>query len=158
MLEPPIVAPPLHFFARATVEVGPSIDIGMTHEGERHVVPITGGTVEGDGWSGRILPFGADFQRHPAPGIAELQAHYVIEANDGSRIVVQNTAVRIGSKRDLQNAMPGRRVDPSRSYFRCVPRLTTAESSPHAWINGRVFVGTGQRAAEAVLVDFFAVG
>jgi hypothetical protein len=157
VLTPPIVSPALSFFARATVTVAEPIDIGLTHEGERRVVPITGGFVEAEGWSGKVLAFGADFQRYPSAEVAILEARYVIETDDGSHIVVENSAIRSGSAADLRSLMSGEAVDPARIYFRCVPRLHTAVTSPHAWINGRIFIGTGQRNADTVVIDIFAV-
>lgn len=40
--------PTLSFFASVTVQVGEAISIGTTIDGERKVVPITGGTVLGE--------------------------------------------------------------------------------------------------------------
>jgi hypothetical protein len=157
VITPPISPPSLTFFARATVTVAEPIDIGLTHEGERRVVPITGGFVEAEGWSGKVLAFGADFQRYPSSEVALLEARYVIETDDGSHIVVENSAVRSGSAADLRSLMSGDPVDPARIYFRCVPRLHTAMTSPHAWVNGRVFVGTGRRNADTVVIDIFAL-
>jgi hypothetical protein len=53
--------------------------------------------------------------------------------------------------------MSGEPVDPARIYFRCVPRLHTAVTSPHAWITATVFVGTERRNAGTVVIDIFAV-
>jgi hypothetical protein len=157
VITPPVSIPSLSFFARFTVTVADPIDIGLTPEGERRVVPITGGVIEADGWSGKVLAGGADFQRYPSPETAQLEARYVVETDDGSRIVVENTAVRTGSAEDQRSLMAGEPVDASRIYFRCMPRLTTASTSPHAWINGRVFVGTGRRHPGTVVLDIFAV-
>jgi len=149
--------PRLEFFASATVEVGPPLEIGHTVDGMRKIVPITGGQVLGDGWAGRVLPAGADFQLYPRHTTAYLHAMYVIEAEDGSRLFVDNQALRTGSAEDLAQLLGGASVDPSRIYFRFTPRITAAVDGPFAWVNDRVFVGSGRRLPNAVQLDFFAV-
>ncbi|MDJ1372161.1 DUF3237 domain-containing protein [Gulosibacter molinativorax] len=154
----PIPEPPaLTFFASLTVEVDDPITVGETLHGARKIIPIRGGTVTGDGWSGKLLDAGADFQLYPSPHVAELSAMYVIEAEDGTKIFVDNHAIRTGSAEDLEALVSGKEVDPARIYFRFAARLSTDASSPFAWVNSRVFVGSGTRQPDTVRLDFFAV-
>ena len=76
-----IPAPALDFFAQLRVQVGPVHEIGPTPAGNRRVIPITGGTVQGDGWTARVLPGGADFQAIVTPSLARLDARYVLETD-----------------------------------------------------------------------------
>ena len=89
--------PQLQFFARLSVQVAAAQEVGRAPFGQRRVVPILGGEVQGDGWSGRVLPGGADFQRIAGGTLAELDARYVIETDAGDRIFVANRAVRAAS-------------------------------------------------------------
>ncbi|KAB1641937.1 DUF3237 domain-containing protein [Gulosibacter chungangensis] len=150
-------APSLTFFASITVDVDAPISIGNTAHGGRKIIPIRGGTVTGDGWSGKLLDAGADFQLYPSAEIAELTAMYVIEATDGTTIFVDNHALRTGAPEDLEALVSGKHVDPAKIYFRFATRLSADASSPFAWVNSRLFVGTGTRQPETVRLDFFVV-
>lgn len=149
--------PPLLHFADLSVEVAPPQEIGETPAGRRRIISILGGQVRGDGWTGRILPGGADFQVIVTPTMASLEARYVIETDAGDLVYVDNRAVRTASPETMAKLVRGEPVDPSAVYFRCVPRFETA-SPALAWINERLFLGTGLRRPEEVCLTVFAVG
>lgn len=151
-----LAAPQLRFFADLSVEVGTPQQVGAAMRGTRRVIPIVGGQVRGDGWSARVLPGGADFQLIVHPGYAELDARYVIEADGGDLIYVQNHAVRCGAPALMERIARGEPVDPAQIYFRCLPRFETA-SSTLGWINERLFVGSGARHPDKVVMRFFSL-
>src|SRR6266508_4527340 len=62
---------------------------GQTPYGERRVIDIRGGRVEGPRLKGKILP-GADWQIVRPDGVADLKARYGIETDDGARILVRS--------------------------------------------------------------------
>ena len=86
--------PDLKFFADLSVEVAKPIEVGQTIHGTRRLIPILGGTVNGDGWTARVLPGGADFQLIVTDQMAELDARYALETDAGDVIYVQNHAIR----------------------------------------------------------------
>ena len=88
-------APALKHFAKLNVKVDPPQEIGHAQHGQRRVIPIIGGTVEGHGWAGKVLPGGADYQLILTPRMADLDAHYVLEIENGERIYVHNRAIRV---------------------------------------------------------------
>lgn len=149
--------PVLEFVATIEVEVSETINIGTTAQGVRKVAPIRGGTVAGPDLKGRVLDAGADFQRYPSSDLALLEANYVLELDDGARILVENRAVRSADPVDLAKMMAGEYVDPSRVYFRCAPGLSVDDSGPHAWMNRTLFLGVGERRPEGVRIDVFRV-
>ncbi len=55
-------------------ELDDMLRFGQTPYGERRVIPITGGRVEGAKLQGRILPGGADWQIVRGDGAADVQA------------------------------------------------------------------------------------
>ncbi len=148
--------PALHFFTELSVEVTPAIEVGATPSGQRRLIPIVGGTVTGDGWAGVVVPGGADFQRIVTPRLAELDARYVLETTEGERLFVQNRALRVADPADTQRLIRGEPVDPARIYFRCQPLIETA-AERFAWVNERVFVGTGMRLPDRVVMRFYEV-
>lgn len=151
-----VPTPALRFFAELTVHVSPPVEVGQTPAGVRRVIPIVGGEVEGDGWRGRVLPGGADFQRIATPRLAELDARYVLEIDGGDRLYVQNRAIRVAEPEDTQRLMRGEPVDPARIYFRCQPMFETG-SERFAWVNERLFVGSGVRLPDRVVMRFFVL-
>jgi hypothetical protein len=150
------VPPGLSFLAELSVTVGEPIDVGPTPEGHRRLIPITGGTVRGPALNGRVLPGGADYQLLRGPTLTELDARYVLETDAGHRIFVHNTALRHGSSRDIELLNSGAAVDPSKIYFRCWPRLTTAAPELD-WLNTRLTLGTGVREPGRVVICIFTV-
>jgi hypothetical protein len=149
-----LLPPPLKFFADLRVQVGTPQEVGQTAHGLRRLIPIVGGTAQGDGWSARVLPGGADFQLIVNARLAELDARYVLETDGGDLIYVQNRAVRSGPPELMARLVRGEPVDPAQIYFRCSPSFETA-CPALAWIGERMFVGSGARFPDAVAMRFF---
>lgn len=150
-------APTLEHLCDLAVTIAAPVEVGDTPSGMRRMIPITGGRVSGPQFNGRVLPGGADFQLILNDGTqAHLDARYVIELDDGSRVWVQNTALRVASAENARRIMQGEKVDPDAVYFRCQPQLETA-AAPWAWLNDSQFIGTGQRAPDGVYLSFYRV-
>lgn len=150
-------APTLEHVCDLAVTIDAPVEVGQTVMGLRRMIPITGGTVTGPQMQGRIVPGGADFQLIVGDGTqAHLDARYVLELQDGSRVFVQNTALRVASAEDSARIRRGEPVDPSRVYFRCQPKFE-ATSAQWAWLSEHQFVGTGVRLPDAVHLSFYKV-
>lgn len=148
--------PELKFFADLSVEVDKPQEVGATVHGKRRVIPILGGQAQGQGWSARVLRGGADFQMIVNETLAELDARYVLETDAGDLIFVQNRAVRTASSEVMGRLIRGEKVDPQLVYFRCTPQFETASKSL-AWISEKLFIGTGARHPDKVVMRFFEV-
>lgn len=149
-LRPPMLKP----FAEIEVEVGTPMEVGVTPHGRRRMIPILGGRATGDGWTARVLPGGADWQRIVGDTRAELEAHYLLETDAGQRLYVHNSAIRHASAEVTAKLMRGEPVDPAQVYFRCLPRFE-AGPGPLEWVNHRLFVGSGIRLPDRVQLQFF---
>jgi hypothetical protein len=156
-MTPPLSPPSLNFFADLSVQVGKPQEVGRTARGLRRMNPILGGEATGNGWRARVLPGGADFQLVQSDTLAELDARYVLEADGGDLIYVQNRAIRSGPPELMARLVRGEPVDPALIYFRCSPSFETV-SAPLGWINERMFVGTGERYPDKVVMRFFELG
>ena len=152
----PLAAPRLTPFADLTVQVAAPIEVGAVGHGQRRVIPILGGSCVARDWSARVLAGGADFQLIVNERMARLEARYVLETDAGDRIYVQNDAVRTAAPEVMAKLIRGELVDPADVYFRCAPRFETA-SPALARIMERVFLGTGLRRPDAVVMRFFEV-
>jgi hypothetical protein len=138
-------SPPLEFVMEARVTIAPVLDIGVTPRGERRIIPITGGTFEGPGLRGSVVPGGADWQIIRPDGVTELEARYTLMTEAGGLIYVVNRGIRHG--------WPG---DKSQCYFRTVPVFETA-APELAWMLRSVFIGDAERLADYVVIRFWRV-
>ena len=155
-MTPDPVIPRLDLLCRATVELGAPILIGLTPLGERRIIPITGGRVEGERLGGEVLPGGADWQIVRADGAVILDARYRGRAADGALVFVENRGLRAGPPDVLARLARGEHVAPDEYYFRTTPRFETA-SPGYAWLNSVVAVGSAVRSPDAVILDFYVV-
>lgn len=149
--------PQLEHVCDLAVTIAAPVEVGHTPAGLRRVIPITGGTVTGPRLNGKVLAGGADFQLILGGGTqAHLDARYVIELDDGSRVFVQNTALRVASLENSQRIMNGQPVNSEEIYFRCQPKLE-ATTPAWAWLSESQFIGTGRRAPDGVYLSFYRV-
>jgi hypothetical protein len=128
---------------------------GETPYGERRVVDIVGGRVDGPRLKGRILP-GADWQIVRPDGVTDLKARYAIETDHGTRILVTSDGLRHGPPEVIAALARGEEVDPARYYFRTLMRFETADPTL-AWLNRILALGTGAREKLAVRLDVYEV-
>ena len=150
-------APQLEHVCDLAVTISAPIEVGLTPAGLRRMIPITGGTVTGPRLNGKVMAGGADFQLILNGGTqAHLDARYVMELDDGSRVFVQNTALRVASLENSQRIMHGQPVHPSAVYFRCQPKME-ATAPQWAWLSESQFIGTGRRAPDGVFLSFYRV-
>lgn len=142
----------------APVEAGNVQGLGTT--GQRRIIPITGGRVQGHGraqqLTGEVLAGGADFQLVTSETCAELDARYILRLTDGSHVYIHNHAIRTGAAADIAALVRGQRVDPARIYFRCTPRFEV-EAPTLQWLGQTIVLGTGERHPDRVVMSFFAV-
>lgn len=149
--------PELSYFARIEVNVAAPLDLGVADGEHRRIVPILGGSVDGPLLKGTVLAGGADYQVLRSATLSELEARYALETDDGDRIAVHNLGVRSGSAYDIERLVKGQSVDPSRIYFRSSPRFS-GSGERWAWLGSRVFVATGERTPDTVLLHVYLVG
>jgi Protein of unknown function (DUF3237) len=141
---------------RLRCEVADILSLGPTPYGERRIINILGGPVEGPKLNGRILPGGADWQIIRTDGVADLKARYTIETEAGARILVASDGMRHGPPEVIARLARGEPVDPSLYYFRTVMRFETADPGV-AWLNKIIALGRGIREARLVRIDVFEV-
>ena len=118
---------------------------------ERHVFgPVSGGArqgyvsvktgiVEGPRLNGKVVDYsGADWGIVRTDGVVELNAHYLLQADDGTLIYIKNQGYVYGT-------IPAQAGAPPRpGYFRCTPYFRAPEG-PHDWLNRTVIIGGGER-------------
>jgi uncharacterized protein DUF3237 len=96
------------------------------------------GVIRGPKLNGRLVDYsGADYGNLRTDGVVESNAHYLIEADDGTTIYMHNRGY-------IYNTQPD---SPGPPYFRCTPYFR-APVGPYDWMNRTVVVGGGERHPE----------
>ncbi|OYW44487.1 MAG: hypothetical protein B7Z08_11510 [Sphingomonadales bacterium 32-68-7] len=141
--------PSLEFAFEEIVTLGPAVAAGATPRGARQYIPITGGTFEGPGIKGEIVPGGWDWQLRRADGCTEIEADYFLKTDDGVVINVLNRGV-------LCPPVAGARPVPVRTH-----PVFEAPQGKYDWLNRTTFIGTLEgappSAGPAVKIRFFKV-
>ena len=105
------------------------VPVGETPIGKRNIVPITGGTFQGPGLRGKVMPGGWDWQLTLPSGCFQLHADYFIQTDDSVIIHVVNEGMVCPNSAGRRDAM-----------------LTTpvfeAPKGKYDWLNGGAYVGT----------------
>lgn len=132
-LPAPVSEPALRFVFEETVTLDANVTFGTTVLGPRTIVPITGGTFAGPGFSGEgikgtVLPGGWDWQLRLADGCTKIHADYMLRTDDGAMINVVNEGVSCRAR------------DP-RSTVRTRP-VFEVSGEKYSWLGRNAFVGT----------------
>ena len=121
--------PQLKFVFEEQVTLATDIPVGETPMGKRNIVPITGGSFEGAGLHGKIMPGGWDWQLTHPSGCFSLHADYMIQTDDNVIIHVVNEGMVCPNSSGKHDAL-----------FTS-PRFE-APDGKYDWLNGGVYVGT----------------
>ena len=130
--------------------------LGATPYGERRIINILGGSVEGPKLKGRILPGGADWQIVRTDGVVHLTARYTIETETGGQILVDSEGYRHGPPEVMARLARDETVDPAEYYFRAAMRFETADPGT-LWLNRILALASGARENRAVRLEVYEV-
>ena len=152
-------APPvLEFAFEVRAEVADPLVVGELPTGQtRRIIDITGGTFEGPGIKGKLRPGGADWQLiRRGDGFTDIDARYTLETDTGALIYVTNVGIRHAAPDVMRRLNAGETVDQSEIYFRAVPKFETADPELE-WLMRSIFVSTGERYPNGVIIRFWRV-
>jgi hypothetical protein len=153
----PPMKPELTLLLEIRATLAAPIVVGEVPEGLRRVVPVTGGTFEGPGLRGTLLPGGADWQYLRPDGVMIVEAQYLLRTDDDVIIQVNNRGMRHGPEAVMRRLAAGEVVAAADYYFRATPRLS-APAGRYEWLNRRIFLCGGARYPDAVALWFYEVG
>jgi hypothetical protein len=148
----------LAFAFEARVDIGPTEHVGHAGGAELSFIPITGGTVTGPRLNGTVLGGGGDWAITRQGVAIDLDARYLIRADDGALIDIVNRGFWVASA-EVEAAMDrGEEVDPSQYYFRTQPTFRT-DAPQHSWLTHTVFVGVAfdDSHVQRIRIQFFQV-
>lgn len=142
--------PQFEFVYECEATLSPAVELGKTVEGQRRIIPITGGTVRGPRIRAELLSGGWDWNLSRNDGAGSVEAAYYMKTDDGVLIRIVNRGVGGG-------APPSAVTDGERFFMFTHPEFE-APVGKYDWLNRAVFVGTlGARkdARNAVLIRVF---
>ncbi len=149
--------PTLEFVFQLTLDVAEIIRFGSAGNLNRGFANVQGGTIDGPRLSGKAIPnTGGDYPYFRSDGVIEFEATYLLEATDGTPILIKNKGYRHGPKAVLDALRAREEVDPSSYYMRLAPTFEVA-AGPHDWLTKNVLVGTGHRDRELLMLRYFMV-
>lgn len=156
-----LLAPPgLQFAFRIVLHFddGPRLRFEPAYRSARRgFVAVQGGRIEGPRLNGRVLPqSGGDWPRFWPGGLVEFEAHYQLEASDGTPIYIHNQGIAWSSPDVLARIEAGQHVAPDESYCRVTPRFEVP-AGPHEWLARTLFVGKGERRGSQSVFEYYAV-
>lgn len=148
----------LAFHVRLDFAEGPRLRFAPAHKSfTRGFVALVGGEVSGPRLTGRVVPHsGGDWPRIWDSGLIEFEAHYMLEASDGTPIYIHNRGVAYSSPEILARIEGGESVRSDDTYCRVTPRFE-APAGPHEWLNRTIFVGVAERRGGSTFFDYYSV-
>jgi hypothetical protein len=148
----------LEFAFRIRMELGIRQKIGELPSGSiRGFVSAAGGTVEGPRLNGRVVPnSGGDWALYRPDNTVQFSARYMLEADDGTQIYMQNTGYRHASPEVAKKMEALEPVDPSQYYFRITPTFETPVGK-HDWLTRHLIIGTADRRADHSIFHYYIV-
>ncbi|GAA5052842.1 hypothetical protein GCM10023208_14170 [Erythrobacter westpacificensis] len=115
---------------------------GGHHQG---YTPCIGGEITGPALTGEIVPdSGADYADVRPDGTVVINSHYLLRAEDGTNIYINNRGYLVPSAEGGGEVIGGVRQP---AYFRFTPTFIVPEG-PLGWLARTVFVGAGRRCTD----------
>jgi Protein of unknown function (DUF3237) len=148
--------PRLEFVFGADVAVDTPLSVGDVGKGARRFVSIAGGEASGPKLKGKVLPGGGDWQTIRDDGVAELEARYTLQTDDGALIFVRNYGLRHGPPEVIAALARGEAVDHASYYFRGATFFETS-AAQYLWLARQIVVCVGEREPARVRLKFYQV-
>jgi hypothetical protein len=147
--------PCLTFAFEVHVDVAPMVPVGGSGTDPLMFFPITGGTVTGPRLNGEVLPGGGDWATGRGDLVTELEARYLVRADDGAVIDIVNRGFhRATSVEQMERMIAGDDIPEDEYYYRTSPMFRT-DAPQHRWLTHTVFVGMARSEANQVCIRFF---
>jgi hypothetical protein len=151
-------APQLEYAFAFKVMFSKRVKMGTLPNGSlRGYTGVTGGEVKGPKLNGTVVPHsGGDWPMYWPNGAVEFTANYMLQAEDGTLILVKNRGFRYATPEVTARMERLDPVDASEYYMRLSP-FFEAPVGRYDWMNRTVFVGTANRQADHSVFRFWQV-
>jgi hypothetical protein len=146
--------PKLELLYECDATLSPAVELGKTVEGQRRIIPITGGSFRGPRIRGDLVSGGWDWNLSRSDGASTVEAAYYLKTHDGVLIRIVNRGVGSAGPPVTHEATGER-------FFMFTHPSFEAPVGNYDWLNRAMFVGTlGARkdSRNAVLIRVFQLG
>ncbi|MBD8044594.1 DUF3237 domain-containing protein [Arthrobacter sp. Sa2BUA2] len=147
--------PILEYVFEIRVDIAPYWRIGRSADEELSFTPVTGGTVAGPLLNGAVLGGGGDWAVERS-GTAQLEARYLLKADDGAVIDILNRGYYRASAEVTARVEAGETVPEGEYYFRTAPVFQT-DAEPHRWLAEHQFIGLARDEDSQVCIRVYVV-
>lgn len=148
-----LLEPSLEYVFELRVAVADHIRIGRSPSEDLNFAPISGGTVTGSRLNGNVLPGGGDWWVSRGD-TTQLDARYLIEADDGGVIDVVNRGYWRADAAVMKRLIAGEHVGEDELYYRTAFVFQTGAAA-HVWLAESQFVGMARPEPGLVCIRVF---
>lgn len=150
-----LMEPKLEFAFEVRVEIAQEYRIGRSVDEVLGFTPITGGTAAGPMFNGKVLHGGGDWWVNRGD-TAQLDARYLLQADDGAVIDILNRGYFRAEPAILKRLEAGEIVPEEEYYYRTAPVFQT-DAPAHKWMAEHQFLGFARDDKGVVCIRFFVV-
>ena len=144
-------------------EVRELLSVALRGAGYRVVEGFDSGVIEGPRLRGRAVPnSGGDYALFRPDGVLAIDARYMLEADDGTLILMRNRGYLWGRRPDVMPRIRewifnnGPPVEHDEYYLRANPTFEV-QAGPYDWLMRHVIVGVGERKGDGNLIRYYAL-
>ena len=147
--------PVLEYAFEIRAGIDPFLHIGRGTDEELSFTPVSGGTVAGPLLNGVVLPGGGDWAVVRGD-TAQLEARYLLRAEDGAVIDILNRGYYRASAEVMARVDAGENVPEDEYYFRTAPVFQT-DAPAHRWLAEHQFLGLARDEDGQVCIRVYVV-
>ncbi len=100
---------------------------------------------------------GGDFPLSRPNGVIDFDARYLLEADDGAIIYLENRGFRWARSPEIAEKMRRNEAVAFDDYYMRVTPRFDAPAGPHEWMSQHVFVGVAEKVPNANRIHYFVV-
>ncbi|MBZ7497446.1 DUF3237 domain-containing protein [Klebsiella michiganensis] len=154
------MTPELEHSFSLTIQVDKPVIVSRSPQsGKRQLIPILSGTVRGE-LNGHVLPGGVDSQIVEPDGTCRLSARYALHVEEGT-VYIENNGIRRLPEEYIERLFGDDMrffsdIPPEAIYFRTVPTFEV-DAPALRWLTTSLFICSGGRTQDGVMLDFYRV-
>lgn len=131
--------------------------IGSTEAGRRLIVPINGGTFDGETMQGTVEPGGHDWAFFQPDGIMKIDVRLVLRSDQDELIYLKYKGRLIAVPDVHQRMASGEQVAPDDFSLTTVVEFETAAENLK-WLNNTIAVGVGRQSGYQPTYEIYKIG
>jgi hypothetical protein len=139
-----------------TVDYAGMLNIGRSGIGRRRVAPVAGGHFDGERFSGRVLPGGADWVINRDDGVMVVDVRLTLQTDDSALIYLTYQGALRTSAEAMERFNKGALLSDAEFNLRTIARFETGSQS-YLWLNDMIAVGVGRQTAVGPVYEIFEV-